>query len=61
MDSAICTVRDSPLPNRLNEIKGKSNIRYDSMVSTKLSHESYCIEIFMIFFFFRKTTYPIKF
>ena len=40
MDSAICTVRDSPLPNRLNEIKGRSNIRYDSVVSTKLSHES---------------------
>jgi len=40
MDFANCTVRDSPLPNRLNEIKGRSNIRYDSMVSTKLSHES---------------------
>jgi len=40
MDSAICTVRDSPLPNRLNEIKERSNIRYDSVVSTKLSHES---------------------
>ena len=39
MDSTICTVRDSPLPNRLNEIKGRSNIRYDSVVSTKLSHE----------------------
>ena len=40
MDSAICTERDSPLPNRLNEIKGRSNIRYDSVMSTKLSHES---------------------
>jgi len=40
MDSAICTVRDSPLLNRLNEIKGRSNIRYNSVVSTKLSHES---------------------
>jgi len=40
MDSAICTVRDSPLPNRLNEIKGRSNIKYNSVVSTKLSHES---------------------
>jgi len=40
MDSTICTVRDSPLPNRLNEIKGRSNIRYDSVVSTKLSHKS---------------------
>jgi len=40
MDSVIYTVRDSPLPNRLNEIEGRSNIRYDSVVSTKLSHES---------------------
>jgi hypothetical protein len=40
MDSAIRTVRDSPQSNRLNEIKGRSNIRYDSVVSTKLSHES---------------------
>jgi len=29
MDSAIYTVRDSPLPNRLNEIKGRSNINKD--------------------------------
>jgi len=40
MDSAICTVRDSPLPNRFNEIKGRSIIRYDGVVYTKLSHES---------------------
>jgi len=40
MDSAVCTVRDLILPNRLNEIKGRSNIRYDSVVSIKLSHES---------------------
>jgi len=40
MDSSICTVRDLPLPNRLNEIKGRSNIRHDSVVSTKLSHKS---------------------
>jgi len=40
MDSAICTVRDSPLLNRLNEIKGRSNIRYDSVVSTKFPYES---------------------
>ena len=40
MNFAICTVRDSPLPNRLNEIKGRGNIRYDYMVSTKFSHES---------------------
>ena len=40
MDSAICTIRDSTLLNRLNEIKGRSNIWYDSVVFTKLSHES---------------------
>ena len=40
MDFAVCTVRDSLLPNRLNEIKGRSNIRYDSVVPTKLSYES---------------------
>ena len=39
MDSAICTVRDSPLPNRLNEIKGRSNIRYDSVaLNSPMSH-----------------------
>jgi len=38
MDSAICTVRDSLFPNRLNEIKGRNNI--NSVVSTKFSHES---------------------
>jgi len=32
--------RDSPLPNKLNEIKGKSNIMCNSVVSTKLSLES---------------------
>jgi len=35
MDSAICTVRDSPLPNKLNEIKGRSNIRYDNIIQNK--------------------------
>jgi len=40
MDSAIYTVQDLPLPNRLNEIKGRSNIRNDSVVSTKLFYES---------------------
>ena len=40
MDSVIFTVRDSPLPNKLNEIKGRSNIRCDSVMSIKLSYES---------------------
>ena len=40
MDFAKCTVRVSPLPNKLNEIKERSNIEYDSVVSTKLSLES---------------------
>ncbi|OUM61995.1 hypothetical protein PIROE2DRAFT_11875, partial [Piromyces sp. E2] len=40
-DSASCTVRVSPLPNKLNEIKERSNIKFDSVVTTtKLSHES---------------------
>ncbi|OUM66391.1 hypothetical protein PIROE2DRAFT_6437 [Piromyces sp. E2] len=41
-DSVSCTVRVSPLPNKLNEIKEKrSNIKFDSVVKpTKLSHET---------------------
>ena len=35
MDSAICTVQNSSLPNRLNEIKVRSNVRCDNVVSTK--------------------------
>ncbi|OUM70572.1 hypothetical protein PIROE2DRAFT_1088, partial [Piromyces sp. E2] len=41
-DSASCTVRVSPLPNKLNEKKKeRSNIKFDSVVTTKLSHESF--------------------
>ena len=49
MDSAICTVRDSPLLNRLNEIKGRSNIKYDSVVPIKLSHESLMLSFVYLF------------
>ncbi|OUM62949.1 hypothetical protein PIROE2DRAFT_10638 [Piromyces sp. E2] len=33
-------MRISPLPNKLNEIKERNNIKFDSVVTTKLSHES---------------------
>ncbi|OUM66559.1 hypothetical protein PIROE2DRAFT_6180 [Piromyces sp. E2] len=39
-DFSSCTVRVSTLPNKLNEIKERSNIKFDRVVTTKLSHES---------------------
>jgi len=45
MDSVIYTEWDSPLPNRLNEIKGRSNIRCDIVVSIKFFHESLMLSL----------------
>ena len=50
MDSAICTVQDSPLPNKLNEIKRTSDINIVVSISyVKLllynSFERNCREI----------------
>ncbi|OUM67365.1 hypothetical protein PIROE2DRAFT_5227 [Piromyces sp. E2] len=42
-DSISCTVWVSPLSNKLNEKKRKkkkSNIKFDSVITTTLSHES---------------------
>ncbi|OUM64695.1 hypothetical protein PIROE2DRAFT_8460 [Piromyces sp. E2] len=39
-DPASCTIQISPLPNKLNEIKERSHIKFDSVVITKLSHGS---------------------
>ena len=64
MDSAICTLRDSPLLSRLNEIKGRSNIRYDSVVSTKLSHESLMLsfaELLTFDRYYRKIPLPYRY